>query len=230
MVHSLRCDGLLMIMAPLGAHQLRRRPAAPHELKLPGVYIATAPDFEADLVMADDARAAEQAVRHLVSLGHERIGCVAAESDLSVHRNRFEGYRSALRKAGLPEQPENQVRARPTVADGYSATAQLLARSPRPTALFATSYRLTIGVMSAIESDGLRCPEQISVIGYDSYDWQDVFHPRVSVIGQPAYLMGARAAELLLARLSGRKTGPPERILLQSNLVLRESSGPAPRS
>lgn len=227
-VHALRCDGLLMIMAPLRDHHMRRR-TGPQDLKVPVVYIAAAPDFEADMVLADDVRAAEQAVRHLVSLGHTRIGCLAADSDLSVHRNRFEGYRSALRKAGLKERPEFEVRARATVADGYSATTRLLALPNRPTALFATSYRLTIGVMSAIESDGLRCPEQISVIGYDSYDWQDVFHPRISVIAQPSYLMGARAAELLMSRLASRKTGPPEQILLQSTLVLRESCGPAPR-
>ncbi len=228
LVQALRCDGLLMIMAPLRGHQNRRRPSA-GDLKLPVVYIAAAPSFDADMVLADDVRAAEQAVRHLVSLGHTRIGCLAADSDLSVHHNRFEGYRSALRKAGLEQRPEFEVRARATVADGYSATTKLLGLKERPTALFATSYRITIGVMSAIESDGLRCPEQISVIGYDSYDWQDVFHPKISVIAQPSYLMGVRAAELLMSRLASRNVGAPEQILLQSSLVIRESCGPAPR-
>lgn len=227
-VHSLRCDGLLMIMAPALAHRPRPRHEL-RELKLPVVYVATAPDFDADLVRADDVLGAEQAVRHLISLGHTRIGCVAADSDLSVHKNRFQGYLNALLKAGLPEPQQLVVEAHATVADGYSAASRLLSLPQRPTAIFATSYRLTIGSMSAIERNGLGCPADVSVIGYDSYDWQDVFHPRLSVIVQPTYLMGARAAELLVARLSGRETGPPEHVLLDCNLVLRESCAPPPK-
>lgn len=227
-VHSLRCDGLLMIMAPARVPRARRRHEL-RELKLPVVYVATAPDFDADLVRADDVLGAEQALQHLISLGHTRIGCVAADSDLSVHKNRFEGFRRALRRAQLPEPSELVIHAQPTLADGYSAASRLLSLPEPPTAIFATSYRLGIGSMSAIESNGLHCPADISVIGYDSYDWQDIFHPRLSVIAQPAYLMGARAAELLVARLSGRKTGPTERVLLHCNLVLRESCAPPPR-
>jgi LacI family transcriptional regulator len=83
---------------------------------------------------------------------------------------------------------------------------------------------MAIGVIAAIESHGLRCPVDISVVAYDSHEWQDVFHPRLTTITQPTYLMGARAADLLIARIGDRRAGAPEKVLLQPALTLREST------
>jgi LacI family transcriptional regulator len=79
--------------------------------------------------------------------------------------------------------------------------------------------------MSAIQSHGLRCPEDISVIGYDQYDWQDVFHPRITTVVQPTYLIGARAMDLLLRRMT-EGPGPAESIILKSSLTARDSCAP----
>lgn len=226
-LQALRCDGTLLIMAPDGPAHARRR-SQMQQLKLPIVYLDRAPDFEADTVVADNLHSAQEAIRHLLTLGHRRIGVVAADLAVTVHRDRLEGYRQALQDAGLTPSPLLEVRTRPTVADGYAATAQLLARGGSPTALFVTSNRLTVGVMSAIESNGLRCPQDISVIGYDNYEWQDVYHPRMTTIAQPTYLMGARAAELLIRRIAGTQTGPPQQLLLKSTLIIRESTGVCP--
>lgn len=226
-LQALRCDGILLIMAPDGPAHARRRLEL-QQFKLPIVYLDRAPDFEADAVVADNLLSAQEAVRHLLALGHRQIAVVAADLAVAVHRDRLEGYRRAMRQAGLTPSPALEARAKPTVADGYAATAQLLGRPERPTALFVTSNRLTIGAMSAIEAHGLRCPQDISVIGYDNYEWHDVYHPKMTTVAQPTYLIGARAAELLIRRVTGAQTGPPQQMLLKSTLVIRESTGVCP--
>jgi LacI family transcriptional regulator len=111
------------------------------------------------------------------------------------------------------------------MADAYSVTLQLLASGDPPTAIFATNARITLGVMAAINSRGLRCPDDVSVLGHDGFDWQTVFHPRLTIVEQPACLMGTRAAELLVQRIGGTLTGPARRIVLNPELVVRESCG-----
>jgi LacI family transcriptional regulator len=226
-LQALRCDGILLIMAPEGPTHSRRRTQM-QQLKLPIVYLDRAPDFEADIVVADNLHSSQEAVRHLLTLGHRRIGVVAADLAVAVHRERLEGYRRAMQDAGVTPSPGLEARARPTVADGYAATAQLLARPDPPTALFVTSNRLTMGAMSAIEAHGLRCPQDISVIGFDNYEWHDVYHPKMTTISQPTYLMGARAAELLIRRIDGSLSGAAHQMLLKSTLIIRESTGVCP--
>ncbi len=226
-LQALRCDGILLIMAPDGPAHARRR-AQLQQLRLPIVYLDRAPDFEADTIVADNLRSAQEAVRHLLMLGHRQIGVVAADLAVTVHRDRLEGYRRALLDAGVTPSPALEARAQPTLADGYAATVQLLSRPDRPTALFVTSNRLTMGTMAAIEAHGLRCPQDISVVGFDNYEWHDVYHPRMTTVSQPTYLMGARAAELLIRRIAGTQTGPPQRMLLKCELVIRESTSACP--
>lgn len=219
-----RCDGALLIPAPAVPHHAARRRQL-QQFPLPLVYVDRTPDFEADCVFADNVHSAQEAVRHLLRLGHTRIACLTPDFDVSVHRERLAGYRHALVDANLRLAPEYEARAAPSVADGYSAMSNLLALSERPSAIFITSNRLTIGAIAAIESHGVRCPDDISVLGYDSYDWQDVFHPRLTTVAQPTYLMGKRATELLISRIKGERTGRPIQIVLQSNLIVRESCG-----
>ena len=226
-LQALRCDGVLLIMAPEGPAHARRRVQL-QQFRLPIVYLDRAPDFEADIVAADNLHSAKEAVRHLLALGHRQIGVVAADLAAAVHLDRLEGYRAALRDAGLTPSPGLEVRAKPTVADGYAATAQLLTRPDRPTAIFVTSNRLTMGVMSAAEAYGFRCPQDVSVIGYDNYEWHDVYHPKMTTIAQPTYLMGARAAELLIRRITGTLAKEPQQLLLKSTLIIRESTGVCP--
>ena len=224
-LQSQRCDGALLIIAARGPGQGARRQKLEH-VELPVVYLDRVPEFDADAVITDDRGSAQEAVRHLLRLGHTRIAVLTPKADVSVHRDRVEGYHRALAEAGLVPRPEYEGQASPTGGDGYSAASGLLALPERPSAIFVTSNILTIGTMAAIESHGLTCPDaDISVVGYDSHAWQDVFHPRLTVVAQPAYAMGTRAAELLISRINSRHGGPPEQILLQSTLVVRESCG-----
>ena len=226
-VHGQRCDGTLLIMAPKGRHHAERRQQLQH-FSLPIVYLDRSPDFLADTVTVDNLHSAQEAVRYLVRLGHARIAAVTVNFDVSVHRERMLGYRRVLTEAGLALRPEYEVEAAPTVADGYSAAAHLLGLPERPSAIFVTNSRIAVGVIAAIESHGLRCPADVSVVAYDSHEWHNVFHPRLTTVTQPTYLMGARAAELLIARITDRKGGAPQQVQLQSALVVRESCAANP--
>jgi LacI family transcriptional regulator len=220
-LETLRCDGCLLILAPDGPREDERRERL-EQYRLPFVFIDRAPGFEADMVVSDNVEGASLAVNHLIGLGHTRIGLLGTTLDVSTHRERFEGYRRAMRAAGLEPQ---EMKVEATLAEGFSATVRMLDLEPRPTALFITSNRLTIGAMAAIHDRGLRCPQDVSVIGYDDYEWEEAFRPRLTAVAQPSYLLGQKATELLIGRILGNRTGGPERIVVPSRLVVRESCG-----
>src|SRR5204862_6569924 len=131
----------------------------------------------------------------------------------------------AMQAAGIEPPAEYEARVPPTLADGVAGTLRLLDLNPRPTAIFIASNKLTIGAMAAIHDRGLRCPQDISVIGYDDYDWEEAFRPRLTAVAQPSYLLGQRGAELLISRIIGAKGGPFEQVVVPSRLVVRESCG-----
>lgn len=222
---ALRCDGCLLIPAPSGSVDPERRQRLA-DYPLPLVYVDRHLGVEGvDAVGTDNRRAADEAVRHLAKLGHTRIGLLDSTLEASSHRDRALGYQDALQQAGLAFDPKYVVRVPPTVADGFAATVKLLETSPRPTALFSLSNRSGIGALKAISARGLRCPEDIGLVSYDDYEWQEAFRPRLTTVGQPAFLVGQRAGELLIARILGKGPPTPESVVLSSRLVVRESCG-----
>jgi LacI family transcriptional regulator len=224
-LETLRCDGCLLILAP-DANNDDERKQRLAEYRLPVVYLDRAPSFEADMVISDNLKGAEEAVRHLVSLGHRNIAFLGTTLEVSTHRDRHQGYRNGLQAAGITVPEGYEARVPPTLADGVSGVQRLLDLSPRPTAVFIASNKLTIGAMAGIHDRGLRCPQDISVIGYDDYEWEEAFRPRLTAVAQPSYLIGQRAAELLIARVLGQKPAGYEQVVVPSKLVIRESCAP----
>lgn len=219
-----QCDGALLIKTPAGPEHSRLR-AKLAKIPLPIVYLDRAHDLDRDAVLVDNRNGAHRGIEHLLKLGHSKIAVVMMAHEVSTHQERLEGYRQALADHGIQVRPDYVHATEPTVSDAYSVTLELLALPDPPTAIFATNARLTIGVMAAINSRGLRCPDDISVLGHDGFDWQDVFRPRLTIVEQPSYLMGEKAADLLIQRVTGSIDGPPRRIVLNPDLVIRESCG-----
>jgi LacI family transcriptional regulator len=179
----------------------------------------------ADAVLVDNVNGARSGVEHLIRLGHHDIAIIMMGRGVPTHLERLDGYRRALAEYGIEARPDFVHQTEPTMADAYSVTLQLLSSPNPPTAIFATNARITLGVMAAITSRGVRCPEDMSVLGHDGFDWQTVFRPRLTIVEQPASLMGTRAAELLVQRISGALEDGPRRIVLNPELVVRESCG-----
>lgn len=228
-LRALRCDGALLIAAPVGPNETAHRKRL-EDLPLPIVCVERTVGLPFDTVIADNRSGAYEATRHLIDLGHRRIGLVSADREISSHVHRREGYAQAMAEARLRAPVSWNLRSPLTVNDGFRAASRLLALDDPPTAIFAASNSLCLGAVAALRSARKRCPDDVSVVGYDSYDWQDMFEPRLSTVKQPAYLLGQRSAELLIDRITGKKSGPPEEVILRPELVVRGSTAAARRA
>ncbi|BAS27881.1 LacI family DNA-binding transcriptional regulator [Limnochorda pilosa] len=185
-------------------------------LRLPG----------ADAVGIDNIDAAHRAVRHLLELGHRRIGIILGPNHVQTSKARLAGYLKALRAYGVPPDPALQRTGDFKEAGGYNHTQALLALEPRPTALFTTNNLTTTGALMALREAGVTIPDQMAIVGFDDMPWARIVRPALTVVEQPTYLLGTTAAQLLFARLNGRETSPVGRIVqLEANLVVRESCG-----
>lgn len=104
-------------------------------------------------------------------------------------------------------------------------TAALLDLPVPPTALFVTNNLMTIGAMRTVLDRGLRCPEDIALIGFDDFEWASVFRPRLTTVRQPVYEIGETATRLLVDRIERKRSGAATELLLHPTLVVRESCG-----
>jgi LacI family transcriptional regulator len=180
---------------------------------------------KADTIVVDNRAAAQTVVRHLLAVGHRRIAALRARLDASSIDDRMRGYRDALAEAGLASRPGDVAESASDVDDGCLVTIGLLSAAERPDAIFCTNNFMTLGAMRAIAEMGLRCPTDIAVAGIDDLPWTAGLRPRLTVIAQPGRAMGREAARLLLDRIAKRRTDPPVRWVLPTELHVRESCG-----
>jgi DNA-binding LacI/PurR family transcriptional regulator len=185
------------------------------------------PGLPAPAVTLDNVDAARIATRHLVSLGHRRIGMVAPRHALSSATERIAGYRMELEVSGIPYDPELIADGRSLLEEARVAAGALLDLPERPTALIVGNNLMTLGAVAAIEARGLRIPEDIAIVGFDDAIWADVLHPRLTTIAQPTYELGRTAADLLLRRIETPDSLVPLRTAMSGRLLVRESCGAA---
>lgn len=163
------------------------------------------------------------ATRYLLSLGHRQIGFITGHMEMGCSRDRLEGYRAALKEAGVPfdsilvrDGDFHQPR-------GYGATMELLSLENPPTAVFASNDVMAFGAMEAVREHGKRVPEDISIVGFDDIPRAAQVHPPLTTVRQPLEAMGRRAAQMLLEIIENPKR-PHERIELPTELVVRNST------
>jgi LacI family repressor for deo operon, udp, cdd, tsx, nupC, and nupG len=183
-------------------------------------------------VRIDDVETAVIAMRHLVELGHSRIGYVGGsledQLDFAAPLDRLNGYRCAMAEAGHPVNPAWEVVGDFTVRGGLAATRLLLEADPMPTAIFAASDEMAVGAVHAVREAGLRVPEDISVIGIDDHEMAEFFE--LSTVAQPVHEQGRLAAMLLLDALDEEidLPGTPPAITVPTRLVVRRTTAPPP--
>ena len=225
LLESKRVDGLILARHAPGNHAyLRSWPTH----RLPLVSIGYLPDdVSIDAVLIDNVAGARQAVEHLITLGHERIGIVTGLPGITTSEERLTGYEQALAAHGIPLDPALIAEGNSRIDGGERAALQLLTQeSARPTALFVTNGLMVIGALQALDRVGLRCPQDVALVGFDDFAWAAVMHPRLTTVRQPTYEIGQQAAQLLFERLEKRDAAP-QVIRLQPRLIIRESSGAA---
>ncbi len=166
--------------------------------------------------------------RHLLELGHRRIGVITGPSWVLCSRARLDGYRAALDAAGVPVDPALIRDGGFEIAGGLDRANELLRLPDPPTAIFALNDGMAIGVYHAASQAGLSIPQDLSVVGYDDYLLDRWLVPPLTTVHQPLSEMAATAARMLLDLAAGIEL-PEKRRELATDLVVRESTAPPPR-
>jgi len=175
-------------------------------------------------VVPDDLHGARLAARHLAHLGHRRIAFINGPEGWDATINRMAGYQEELAAWGIPFDAALVQRGDWEVQSGYLAAKNLMGLKERPTAIFAGNDLMALGAIYAIQEAGLRVPEDVALVGYDDRDLSGFVRPAITTIRMPCEEMGYTSAELLL-RIIGGEVECIEPILIQGELVVRQSCG-----
>jgi LacI family transcriptional regulator len=185
-------------------------------------------DGSVPAVAVNDRQGIQLAVDHIAGLGHERIGHIAGPQNTSTGHRRYLGFLEAMGSAGLPA-PEDQIKYSGWFSEeeGRRVCSELLDADRDLTAIVAANDLLAIGCYDALEAHGLRCPEDVSIVGFNDMPLVDHLRPPLTTVRVPQREIGSVAAELLLERLSeGSETA--REILLEPALVIRGSTAAPP--
>jgi LacI family transcriptional regulator len=179
-------------------------------------------------VTTDDQAGVALTVHHLVELGHQRIAHIAGPQDTSTGLNRLRAYHQALRDHGIAEDPDLVTACTSwTEVEGAAGLRRLLDSGVDFTAVLAGNDLLALGCYDALGERGMRCPDDISVVGFNDMPFVDKLDPPLTTVRIPHYEIGAEAAHLLLERLRDPKRHPRS-VVLPLTLVTRASTA-APR-
>jgi LacI family transcriptional regulator len=179
-------------------------------------------------VSAAHTAGADQAMKHLLSLGHRRIGAITGPPTGKATAERRRGYYAALAEAGIAPDRELEVPSNFEVSGGVEGATKLLDLADPPTAIFCFNDNMAIGAMRVARERGIRVPEDLSLVGFDDLGEASIVHPALTTIRQPLAEMGRIAVSLLMRLLEDQ---PLEalHVELATRLVVRESTAPPPR-
>ncbi|MGA9761449.1 MAG: substrate-binding domain-containing protein [Gaiellaceae bacterium] len=244
------CDVLLCATRPLGADERLRRAAAVQTIEhgvngiiawgvafgdpecepilssgLPVIFIDNDVLGErAGSVMSANLEAMAEVVNHLFETGRRRIAHISGHYETRPGTDRLFGYRSELKRLGLPAPPEYVVEGDFFQDSGFAGAQRLLELPEPPDAIACASDSMAVGALAAIEQAGLRVPEDIAVTGFDDADYAAMVKPALTTVRQDALGMGTAAAEAVLRMLEKPDSSPPV-VLIETELIVRESSG-----
>jgi len=213
-----RPDGLILVSPRLAGPQITAEVGS-----MPCVVVGRRlRDRRIDCVMTDEALGAKLAVEHLLGLGHERIAHIDGGRGAGAAPRRA-GYINAMEAAGLGK-CARVLRGDFTEDAGAAAAEDLLRGGDMPTAVFAANDLVAIGLIDRLDQDGVRVPEDLSVVGFDNTFVAAFSHIRLTTINQPRHEMGREALQLLLERTDGRTKGATR--LHEPALVERGTTAP----
>jgi LacI family transcriptional regulator len=176
-------------------------------------------------VTTDDLLGGRLAGEHLLSLGHHRVGVVAGDPHASTGAERTLGFRRTYEQAGYPLTDDYVVPSGFDVASGRSAGERLLTLPRRPTAIFAASDLVAVGVLGAMRDLGLSAPHDVAVVGFNDVDIAAQLPVPLTTIHSPLAEMGAKGLRLLPGRMEGKRV---RSLVLQPSLRVRESTAGSP--
>jgi LacI family transcriptional regulator len=171
-------------------------------------------------VTSNNEEGAYQAITYLLSLGHRDVVFLSGPARMSTSVARLAGYRKGLAEFGVAEAQERIAVSDTTLEGGYRETVRLIESKVPFTAIFASNDLMAFGVWKALEENGLRVPDDVSIIGYDDIPFAEYIS--MTTIAQPSYELGRNALMLLMDLIKGLRQ-PPQKILLRDSLIIRRS-------
>jgi LacI family transcriptional regulator len=180
-------------------------------------------DWVFPYVDVDYARGMHSLVSHLIQLGHRRIAFAGESAELTAVHYQREGFRHALQEHGLAIYEDLIVESNPTQRGGYDAAQTLLSRRDAPTAIIAGNDMMALGVMSAIQDQGLEVGSDVAVAGFGDIPLAETSHPTLTTVRVPAQQMGRVVGQMLVMSARGQEISNPY-VLLQPELIIRQST------
>jgi len=219
-LYEKRADGLILLTARMDRNTIEslieKYPVVLACEYLEGSNIPT--------VSIDNISAARKATEHLIKLGHKRIAHIAGPMNVILSRDRLKGYKQAMKTYRLEVDPLLIAEGDFYYETGYDLMLKLMYINNPATAIFAANDEMAIGAIKAIQSQGLKVPEDIAIVGFDNIKMSTIFSPSLTTIGQPMYKIGEKAIHLLLDLIKGKKIRKNQ-FVLDDKLIIRESCG-----
>jgi LacI family transcriptional regulator len=221
-------DGIIFISAGEESENLNKA----LEFDLPIVLVdRDIRNVNVDIVLVDNKSGGFNATQYLIELGHNRIGCIAGPSPVTPSAMRVEGFKQALQEAKLAVDPALILPGDYRFSSGEKVMRSLLMNPSPPTAVFASNDMMALGAIKAIHENGLKIPEDISVIGFDNIPLSQATYPSLTTISQPIQEMAALVVNLLVERMKFQDQRvklleeEPDfrRVVLQTELIVRNS-------
>jgi LacI family transcriptional regulator len=186
----------------------------------------------ASLVDVENIGASQLAVEYLFSLGHRRVAHFAGPAYSAHSQDRVDGVRRAYSSTNLVFADEDLIETGAHMAEGYRCARELFSTRPErdwPTAVTCYNDLVAMGVCRALADLGIRCPEDVSVIGYDDISFCESFSVPLTSVRVPKFEMGQIAAQLLVRHIESKEALPPQKVYLDAKLVVRSSTAPPAR-
>ena len=199
---------------------------------IPLVVVAGGPrDERVNAVWIDDRQAAYQMTRHLLDLGHQRIGFISGHPGQSVSAPRLAGFQAALQESGVELPPELIVSGLFNYRSGLEAAEQLLALADRPTAIFASNDDMAAATVAVAHRLGLDVPSDLTVAGFDDTALATTIWPALTTVHQPIVEMAEMAVQCLMRRVQSERSqaAPPAEHMYIDFTLIRRQSDAAPR-
>jgi len=219
-LHEKYADGLILLTARTDRNTIESL-AEKYPVVLACEYLEGS---NVPTVSIDNISAARKATEHLIKLGHKRIAHITGPMNVILSRDRLKGYKQAMKTYGLEIDPLLITEGDFYYKTAYDLSLKLMSIDNPPTAIFAANDEMAIGVIKAIQSQGLKVPEDIAIVGFDNIKMSTIFSPFLTTIGQPMYEIGEKAMKLLLDLIRGKKIRKKQ-FVLDDKLIVRESCG-----
>jgi len=217
-----RVDGMIIMSPQIDAHTLHANIPRSMPVVLLNCFVE---GNSFDSINIDNFSGASTMVSHLIGHGHRRIAIITGSHSNYDADQRLYGYRKAMLEAGIAGDDLIEIAGDFTEEAGYAAAKEIVALSPRPTAIFASNDSMAIGAIGALREAGIKVPGDIAVAGFDDIPISRYIRPPLSSVHVPIAELGEHAMQRLLMAIDKKNNYVKQHTALPASLVIRESCG-----